>query len=324
MNFNDKLQFPRLQSVPPFYQDVILGYCKSNIPAKVESKSDLYNQILWGNRNLLVNKTSLFSQPFIEAGYNYVRDVLDENGKMKNDIYDNLTCKQHYFRTMSLIQYALRPYKHVRYVNDVIERHENNINLEGKKSKWFYVHLLKQKSECPKIFNKWSNIFNQDIEWKHVYERKIKNQFEAKITEFNFKLLHQILPTGRNLQRWKKLQQQSCIYCQCDIHDAKHLLYECPFIGNIWHTLGNIVSFVISWETIAIGARDIGQNNRVVSLLSYVIYKKYLIDREKGVSNVTLSHFIKKDITYRLDDYSLNVCPLQCRVTLRNLIECLT
>ena len=34
MNFMNKKQFPRLETVPIFYQEVISSYCKSSIPEK--------------------------------------------------------------------------------------------------------------------------------------------------------------------------------------------------------------------------------------------------------------------------------------------------
>ena len=316
-----KKQFPRLQSVPPFYQDVILGYCKSNIPENISNKSDLYNQILWGNRNLLVNKTSLYSQSFVEAGYIYVKDVLEERGTLKSDIYDTLTCKHHYMRTLSLIQTALKPYKQIRYMEDEIEPNENDIDINGKKCKWFYTQIVKQKVNSARTLRKWSNVFHFDIEWKRVYERKMKNQFEVKIAEFNFKLLHEILPTAYNLHKWKKIEQMSCIYCQSELHNGIHLFYECPYLGNIWDILSDILGTDITWETIVLGSGDIGENNKVVSLLSYVIYKKYLLDREKDKISTSLIQFIKKEITFRLEDYSLSICNLQCRVTLGNILD---
>ena len=169
-----------------------------------------------------------------------------------------------------------------------IEPNDNEIDIKGKKCKWFYSQIVKQKANCAKILKKWSNVFHLDIEWKQVYERKMKKQFEVKIAEFNFKLLHDILPTTCNLYKWKKSECMSCIYCQKDLHNEFHLFYECPYLENIWGILTDILGIDITWETIVLGSGEIGENNKVISLLSYVIYKKYLLDREKGTMYISL------------------------------------
>ena len=109
-----------------------------------------------------MTKTSLYSQSFVQAGYIYVRDVLGERGKLKCDIYDTLTCKHHYMRTLSLMQSALKPYKQIRYMEDEIELNENDIDINGKNVN---LQIVKQKVNSARILRKWSNVFHLDIEW---------------------------------------------------------------------------------------------------------------------------------------------------------------
>ena len=92
---------------------------RSNKPSAINSKSDLYNQFLWGNRLLVVDGKCIFSRSFINAGIYKVSDMILMNGYINKNVYHTLKDKKHFFRTISLIKTALKPYKEQRF------KHEN-------------------------------------------------------------------------------------------------------------------------------------------------------------------------------------------------------
>ena len=47
-------------------------------------------------------------------------------------------------------------------------------NIDGEKSKLFYLNNAKQKVLSAKAYKKETNDIGLDIDWKHVYERKFK------------------------------------------------------------------------------------------------------------------------------------------------------
>ena len=318
MNFTDKKQFPRLKMIPDFYQEVISAYCKSNNPQPIDTKTNLYNQIIWGNRFFQVNHTSLFSKAFIDAGYIYIKDILDENGKLKANIYETLNCKRHYLRTTSLIQYSLRPYKQIRFSEEGIYDETVEKDVSGKTSKYYYKGIMKNKGSNTAMIRGWCTKFDSEIDWLQVYKRKIKNQFEMKISEFNFKLQHNILPTKCNLFKWKICGEKRCIYCAHNEHNTKHLFFDCPSLGNIWQIISDICDIVITWEVIIIGHQNICIN-KIVSLFCYIVYKKYLCDKE-NITQTTLADFLDKDVKFRIQEYPLSICDLQTK----NLISRIT
>ena len=321
MNLCNKKQFPRLETIPPFYQEVVIGYCKANIPEKIFSKSYLYSQTIWGNRQLICRDKCLFSQTFINSGYIYVKDILFDNGKIKNDIYENLVCKQNYFRTISMIQDALKPYKHLRFSEDHVQPDIKTYTIVSEKCKWFYGELLKQKAVKSKAIKHWTEYFETDTIWYQVYCNKLKLQLETKIAEFNYKLINCILPTGSNLFKWKKAHDTCCIYCHRLYHDAKHLLYDCIHLSNIWENVSTIINDNITWNTIVLGNDDKQHVNLTVSLICFIIYKKFLIDRNNVIVNFTpLIPFVKKEIAYRLKAYREIESTLFVRIYLEDIL----
>ena len=324
MNLCSKKQFPRLETIPTFYQDVVIGYCKANIPEKVSSKCDLYSQSIWGNRQLLCQDKCLFSQTFINSGYIYVKDVLLENGKMKNDIYENLVCKKNYFRTISMIQSALKPYKHLRFSEDYTHPDIQESNIVFEKCKWFYGEILKQKAVTAKAIKHWTDYFETDVEWYQVYCNKLKSQLETKIAEFNYKLINGILPTGNNLFKWKRAHDTCCIYCHTLYHDAKHLLFECMHLSNIWDNVSTTINDDVTWHTVVLGNDEKQYVNLIVSLLCFIIYKMFLIDRNNANGHFPpFVPFVKKEIAYRMKAYREIECTLNVRVYLEDVLSML-
>ncbi len=160
--------------------------------------------------------------------------------KMENrdNIYGNLSDKTKYLHIISMITTALKPYKIIRFSNDDIVFARRDQTDTNKRSKWFYNKLVKYKAKKAKAIRKWSEYFACEIDWSLVSVNKFKYQLEVKFTEFNFKMVNNILPTKSNLMRWKKANDSRCIYCSCEIHDTKHMLWECTNLNQLWEKIG--------------------------------------------------------------------------------------
>ena len=228
-------------------------------------------------------------------------------------------------RTISLIQSALKSVKTIRFSNEeiAIDNTDTHIDIYDKKCKWFYLNILKQKAVKAKAIKVWSDILGEEIEWADVCEMKLRNQLEMKIAEFNYKLLNDLLPTGYNLYRWKRKDSTSCIYCDELMHDSYHLLFQCQDVSQFWLEVSDIINVDITWITLALGYNENKNYNTVLSLLCYVIYKKYLIDKQNETQILHIKTFMKKEIQQRMQEYSNRICPLGVRVILQNIKESL-
>ncbi len=67
-----------------------------------------------------------------------------------------------------------------------------------------------------------------------------------KIAEFNYKFLNNILPTGCNLYKWKKVPTSACICCDFPLHDAGHLFLECPNVQTFWNKIDDALQIQIN------------------------------------------------------------------------------
>ena len=237
------------------------------------------------------------------------------NGKVRQDIYANLRCKQHYLSTMSKIQQCLKPYKHFRFTEEQLNPEINTgFDIHNKKCKWFYNKIVALKQKNSKVPGKWKDEFQDEPDWSVVFVNKVTFQLEIKIAEFNFKFLNNFLPTKDNLYRWKKSDSPICTFCNQHIHDRKHLLWDCADIRNVWCTINSVTPILIDWKLIVTGSNSNKCVNKVVSLICYLIYKKYLADKDKhqNLQN-SVQPFLKSELFFRLRMYSDDICDLETR-----------
>ena len=79
--------------------------------------------------------------------------------------------------------------------------------VEGKRCKFFYDILLQKKVQRPCYQNTMSKIFSitDRMVWKNVYQTKVKLIDDPIVSEFNYKLLNNLLNNYLFLSRWKTL-----------------------------------------------------------------------------------------------------------------------
>lgn len=296
--YNDTNLF-NIQSIPEFYREAVISFLKVNKRKEIISKSDLYSSILWGNRQLTVRGKPLYDKYFIASRYIYVRDILDDNGNFRDIIHENLVNRSTYLRTISMLMSALKHFRAIRFSNETYDfiQHENL--LCGKaNSKKYYNLFRKQKCSDSNALDKLNRTFINDyFLWKLVYSLKIRNQFEMSISEFNYKLVYSLLPTKSNLFKWKKSDNPTCIYCN-ELQDSLHLLYYCEHLDNLWILISNIISFQIEAHHIICCNEISDTKNKIISLISYIIYKKYLIDKENNLV-LPINDYVKSELIYK-------------------------
>ena len=127
---------------------------------------------------------------------------------------------------------------------------------------------------------------------------------ETKIAEFNYKLLNNILATNYNLFKWGKSPTAGCIYCRYASHDAKHLLWLCPSTQMMWQKISTILGEDFCWKSIIKGLNGQHTVNIVVSLVSYIIYKKFQVEKDTPqVQLQDVTEYAKTQLNVRLDVY---------------------
>ena len=116
-----------------------------------------------------------------------------------------------------------------------------NVNTK-RKSKFFYSTLSIHSIVRPPIEEKWEEMLNstEQIDWKVIWSFNLQAMKENKISEFNFKLLHNLLPNRYNLFKWKLCNNPLCLYDD-QLHDNLHLFVKCKHTRLFWLKFGDII-----------------------------------------------------------------------------------
>ena len=70
---------------------------------------------------------------------------------------------------------------------------------------------------------------NDEYVTRTAFVKKLLKEPEIKLKEFNFKILHGILPFNSNLKKWKIRSVDVCDVCY-QMRTIEHLLYGCCYV----------------------------------------------------------------------------------------------
>ena len=172
------------------------------------------------------------------------------------------------------------PYAKIR--NDTSILYKNRFHrVEVEKSK-FYYNCLKYKNisrgSMETILRRTFNFNNSKFVWSNIYKQKLTDLDIAKVEEFNFEVLHNILPCGKVLSKWLKTCTEQCMKCK-ELETMEHMPFGFEHLSNIWEAISGILKVNVKWKNIVCGFPSSESNKNVrfinilISIVSYSIFK---------------------------------------------------
>lgn len=203
-------------------------------------------------------------------------------------------------RKLRKVNLSVAPYVKIRECTSILVK--NKFYEISKLSNNIIYDILigKETLSCNKmesVFNKEFNIINKQQTWKTIYEQKIVSIKIEKLREFNFKLLHNIVPCGYILSKWNDKVNVNCQLCG-EIETTKHMLYECTHIRNIWDIISNVMNMNIKWKHIVTGfynceTKRVCTFNHLMTVIVYAIFKENMHAKYEGIV-ITTPEIIRK------------------------------
>ena len=186
------------------------------------------------------------------------------------------------------------------------------IDLANVTSKWVYNEFrsLKQTPATTKakILNKYPDL-PIAIDWKKLYFLAFETTLDAKLREFQYKILNLIIFTNKKRHRFKMVDYPLCVFCNTQEESLEHLLYFCKSSSFFWKELlswtvveANIV-LNVSLLDILFGKFDLEKDfllvNHILLLGKYFIYKCKL---SKVIPSLSVFK-AKLNATYKVELY---------------------
>ena len=319
-NYDEKY----LTSLPVFYGN-ILRYFR-------ELKT-LYNHnqdqtiILHNNKDILIGDKPFFIREWYQNGILSIQDLLTTTGQLMpyQDFLNNYHCKKtnflHYYQVISAIP------KHLLTIarnGALIEKElylNNTFNFQLDEST--QIDLIKiRTSDFYKLFNtkmhtaehngpqKWDNHFltKKDV-WKKRFASLKTLCKEPKLKEFQFKFMHRIIVTKRELFRYGIQSDDDCIYCG-EKDSLNHTFSDCAVVKKFshevisWFNVTNKTHFNPSMEEKLFGVTSEQFGKNVTKKFNYtLLFMKYYIYTNKlHTYSILLADFVNKILLkYRIE-----------------------
>ena len=159
-------------------------------------------------------------------------------------------------------------------------------------------HMIKHSKVCKYIYhcivlhktrrrtvheNKWENILDTTFSeawWKNTYLRIHRVSMDTKLNSFQFKIIHRLLITNKQLKLWKLKDTETCTFCETQVETIEHLLSDCNVSKNLWTELANwllpeinIYPFIILQNIIMCDLE--GPHSELISAI-FLLTKRYI------------------------------------------------
>ena len=125
------------------------------------------------------------------------------------------------------------------------------------------------------------------------------------------------------LHQWRRADNNICIYCN-EVHTSFHLLFDCQHVKPLWEKLKNSFSTDISWQIIITGIALTKEENILITIICFGIYKKFLEEKESN-RRQGINSYIHSYLEYTAGKYShttsLQMMIPHIRSLIPNLIE---
>ena len=238
------VKFLGLNNIPAFYTDVLNAWAEVR-----EQTSDneicVRNIIIWNNKHILIDGKSVYWKEWHDAGILRIKDLLDESNRFitPNKFLIKTGLKAPFTKLFGLIsaipfrwKCALRPafimnnqdieQNTTKVINAITSKKARNILIQRK-----FVEPLASLRLCRQGVD--------SSKLSAIYMLPFKITKETKLSIFQYKIIHNILPHGAMLHKMKIVNSPLCIHCD-SIETLFHMLVNCIVIQKFWFK-------VLSW-----------------------------------------------------------------------------
>jgi len=231
-----------LRHIPAFYRDILIAFDEIKTLCNYDQGTDT---ILFNNKEILVDGKPLFMREWFIKGIHTIQQLFNENVQYLT--FQEFQAKYHcntnflqFYQISSAIPVSLKNRARVLGQNSIFNYRENwksfllnetsQINFETYKARNYYRLLLVKKHQSPHTGpERWKRDISTDPEsWTDVSKMASKICKENKSREFQFKFIHRIVITKKELFIYGINTGSDCIFCG-EPDSINHTFIDCEF-----------------------------------------------------------------------------------------------
>ena len=228
--------------LPVFYKEILDNFNELKNLYVFYQKQDI---ILFNNKEILIDAKQFFWSDWFKNGIISIKDLLDEKGNLLTFHAFSLkySCKTsflQYYQVLSaipkhLLSIAKQPdtFNKSSFTSkdDIFPLNESTqINFRTARSRDFYRLLVSRTHTHahtgPKRWGEKLSIKKDS--WTSIFKSLKSICKETRLREFQFKSIHRIVITRRELFKFGIKTDDECLYCGCE-DSIDHTFIECSF-----------------------------------------------------------------------------------------------
>ena len=225
------------EQLPKFYKDIISFWQDLTVTVPHQKKETL-NQIIWNNRFIRVDGSSVFYNDWYHAGIQQLSCLLDKNGSQFltiNGFNRKFNLKCNFLQYYSLLSAIPQQWKNNLKLPELEMNRAPTPIIDNLSCKEIYNLLIRKKNLPPPTADKRLKEHGLDANKIGViYSLPFRVTKEIKLAIFQYKVIHNILYTNNVLFKMKKISSSSCPFCNNVDQTNLHLFVDCPLALSFW------------------------------------------------------------------------------------------
>ena len=217
---------------------------------------DYQHETIWNNRFIRIDGKPVFYASWYGKGVAKIYHLLNESGNFlsRSDFQRKSGLAVDFLTYNGLLSAIPNLWKKSILNSEPLKNSdEHNLtpsNVTAKIASKSFVLKMLEPPNVERI------LAEQNLTVKAIYELPFNVTMENKLRCFQYKVVHNILPTNNKLYKMKLRASLSCDRCNHPHENLLQLLYECPSTQIFWQ-------IVVSWwnekrsENVTLNATDI-------------------------------------------------------------------
>ena len=210
------------------------------------TKIEVLNQLIWFNSCIKIDKNIIFYKAWYEKGVKYVKDlVLDNRFLTHSELEQKYNLNVNFVSFNGIIHSIPKSWKefifHETCTVPCTDKKIDAIIKCKKVCKMVYPYLVSKHLEKPrKAMYYWSRTLHVDMNdgvFAAHFAYMYKLTSSTKLQYFQYRLLHNILPTNKTLYNMKIIDNPQCNFCNSEEETMEHLFMYCSRIICFWDNL---------------------------------------------------------------------------------------
>ena len=296
-----------------FWVDVLKAWSHYKYYNPVRYK-DMTSQFLWNNSFIKIADRIVFYKRWSNAGINYVRDLLKNNGYFKS--FEEIRAEFNiptssyleYFAIASAIPAEWKIVLKQTNANEQVDPIDKQLDVFVSQKypvKFCYAQMLKNVCSTDSSHNliRWETDLQQPLErlivWRNRFTVSFSATLDTKIRTFQFKFLHRRIATNHFLCKIGIKPSPICNLCNNAEQTLLHLFFYCEKVHSFWQKVNQwFESIALLFSPLTCLDICFGIDTKKTLINTVILYAKQFIFRCKCLDKAVCFEHFKKELVY--------------------------